>query len=1263
MRGLHSILLVSLCILSADSSAATLRVVTTAGGNTDPIPARLYLAGPGGESIVQTEESWPTFQTHVSSAGTATFQVSPGAYNLTVERGPEWAPVRRTVEISAENEIENVHVNLERLVNMANEGWWSGEMHIHRPIEQAEVLMRAEDLHFGQFLSWWNATSPWLETPVPNPATITFDGNRAAHLIGGEDERDGGALLFFNLDRPVDITAGRQHFPSSLVYARQVQAAGGWTDIEKPFWWDVPMWIANGIGDSIGIANNHHYRHAMLETEAWGRPRNVERLPPPQGNGWWTQEIYHHLLNCGIRIPPSAGSASGVLPNPVGYNRAYVKIEGEPTMEKWFGGLKAGRVFVTNGPLLRVNASGQPPGHVFRTKEHHVFLQINTQLDSNDPIERLELVHNGEARPIGSSEWVAFHESGWFLVRAITSLSNTLRFASTAPFYVEVGDNTIPPQQHESAQFFVEWCEERIATLEANSALTAAQRDQVLQPWQRALTFWNEKKDAAPAMTELRGEVVDEDTGEAIAARVYLKKPNNGWAFVESSVPDGSAVRYEQRNWLDHAAEEFHTTVSAHPFETQLPPGRYELIVERGKEYVPSTNIVEIADHPVEVSVPLKRWINMAERGWFSGDTHVHRSLQDLPNIMLAEDLNVAFPLTYWVTHAFRPPTSGDKSSTGAIPGELIRLDDTHVIWPRNTEWEIFSVGARRHTLGAVFALGHEQPFEEGVPTVRNVAAEARRQDALLDLDKHDWPWSMTLPPTMGVQLYELSNNHVWRTRFAFTNWNSETPPAMRPPLREKSGNEREWIFFTMANYHTLLNCGLKMVPTAGTASGVHPVPLGFGRVYVHQPNGFDYEGWKDGLAAGRSFVTTGPMVFAELNGKPLGHHFESVGWFKATINGKILSEQPLSFAEIIHDGQPVRTIMGANERTELGAYRTIFQTEIELPETGWLAVRCWEDRPGGRVRFAHTSPWHVRVDGEEIRAPKADRDYLMARVRTEIERSRDILPPEAIAEYEEALRYYESRPVRDESDRSDRGDAFDAADWKGVPGRVHIAPYPGGRHPRIGFLDGALEPQRETKVNVFTPWDPESYVVIDVPEAIWSNLGLTYLAHTHIDTIWSARGAELPELEWTRNEDGSLTHERILPNGIAFGTKVVARERHAEMELWLKNGTEEPLTDLRIQNCVMLKGAAGFNAQSNWNKRLDSSFAMVHSDDQTRWIVTAWESCDRTWANPPVPCIHSDPRFPDLAPGETGRLRGWLWFHEGDSIEESLEKFAAEME
>ena len=80
----------------------------------------------------------------------------------------------------------------------------------------------------------------------------------------------------------------------------------------------------------------------------------LSRLPNPIGNGLWTQEIYYHALEAGIRIPPSAGSASGVLPNPVGYNRVYVHLGSQQlSADSWFGALSKGRCFVTNGPLLQ----------------------------------------------------------------------------------------------------------------------------------------------------------------------------------------------------------------------------------------------------------------------------------------------------------------------------------------------------------------------------------------------------------------------------------------------------------------------------------------------------------------------------------------------------------------------------------------------------------------------------------------------------------------------------------------------------------------------------------------------------------------------------------------------------------------------------------------------------------------------------------------------------------------------------------------------
>jgi hypothetical protein len=230
------------------------------------------------------------------------------------------------------------------------------------------------------------------------------------------------------------------------------------------------------------------------------------------------------------------------------------------------------------------------------------------------------------------------------------------------------------------------------------------------------------------------------------------------------------------------------------------------------------------------------------------------------------------------------------------------------------------------------------------------------------------------------------------------------------------------------------------------------------------------------------------------------------------------------------------------------------------------------------------------------------------------------------------------------------------------VDDTLKALPYPGGRHPRTGFLDGAIDPQRETKVSVFTPWDDASYVVVDVPEAIWCQSGLLYLAHTHVPTLWTKQNVTLPHQEWRRLADGTLESERVLPNAVAFGTRVAVERDAVHFEMWLRNGSEETLTDLRVQNCVMLKAAHGFTAQTNENKRLENPFAIVRSSIGDRWIITAWERCQRAWANPPVPCLHSDPQFPDCAPGQTARLRGWLWFYEGNAIDAELARLKALM-
>ena len=505
--------------------------------------------------------------------------------------------------------------------------------------------------------------------------------------------------------------------------------------------------------------------------------------------------------------------------------------------------------------------------------------------------------------------------------------------------------------------------------------------------------------------TQITCVVVDAETGEPLPCRVYLESSDGEFHFVESADANGSAVRYDVAR--SPTSLEKHTTVSAHAFTQTLPAGDYKLRIERGKEYHPAELAIELGDSPVDQTVELKRWINVAERGWYSGDTHVHRTLEELPNVMLAEDLNVALPLSYWVRDAYTPPSQGDKST--AVTGELITVDDTHVIWPMNTEYEIFTVNGQRHTLGAVFVLNHQQPLTPAAPPVAPIAAVAREQGAILDLDKHSWPWSMMLLPVMDVDLFELSNNHVWRTEFFFKQWTIDQLPAEWQIQTDADGfTEWGWIDFGFKTYYSLLNCGFRMRPTGGTASGVHPVPLGFGRVYVHLPDGFSYDAWMDGLNAGRSFVTTGPMLFAEFSGKQPGTTITAQSGDSVQVAGTVESSRPLNRIEILRNGMVVEILHPSLVAGENGGYLSSFDRQVRVDGTSWIAVRAFEGEPGHeRIRFAHSAPLFIDVADRPLHPKPHEIRFLVNRMELEIERNRGVISDDELAEYRQALDVY----------------------------------------------------------------------------------------------------------------------------------------------------------------------------------------------------------------------------------------------------------------
>lgn len=511
--------------------------------------------------------------------------------------------------------------------------------------------------------------------------------------------------------------------------------------------------------------------------------------------------------------------------------------------------------------------------------------------------------------------------------------------------------------------------------------------------------LWSTLAEAAT----VRGVIRNAETKQPLPARLSVNSADGTqWFFAKSADTNGSAIVYDRAR--DKSIEK-HTTLSAHPFVVELPPGRYVLTVERGKEFLTATQTIEVKDQPLEVTIELKRWINMAERGWYSGDTHVHRTLAELPNVVLAEDLNVVYPMTQWVQVSHTLPEKG-RVDPQPIPSEPIFADSTHAIVPLNTEYEIFSVKnretgmAKSHTLGAVLVLGHKTPLPLGVPPVKAVAEEARRQGALIDLEKHSWAWTPMIAPIMQADLYPLSNNHVWRTEFAFTKWTLENNWRDNPRIETNDSGFTElgWLHFGWEQYYAMLNCGLRMRPTAGTANAVHPVAAGFSRVYVDLGNKkFTPALWQQRLNEGRSFVTTGPMLMWSVERTESG---------KATLRYEIHSQHSVTL-ELLQNGEVTQTKSYPDQSVRTGTTGSVVLGD---GTTSWFALRCFEKLPNGRVRFAHSAPVFIDVLGKPLHPRREQVRYLMQRCEEEIARCKPVLSDAELAEYREALDFYRSQ-------------------------------------------------------------------------------------------------------------------------------------------------------------------------------------------------------------------------------------------------------------
>jgi hypothetical protein len=145
---------------------------------------------------------------------------------------------------------------------------------------------------------------------------------------------------------------------------------------------------------------------------------------------------------------------------------------------------------------MRPSVEGQPPGAVLRGKPgKELEIEIGMSLSFADPISYVDIIQDGQVKHSvrladfvdnkGRLPKLHFKQSGWFLVRAVTDLSDTYRLAMSAPYYVEIGyDRRVSKR---AAQFFLDWVDQRAKQI---NLADPRQRGEVMEYHRKARDFW-----------------------------------------------------------------------------------------------------------------------------------------------------------------------------------------------------------------------------------------------------------------------------------------------------------------------------------------------------------------------------------------------------------------------------------------------------------------------------------------------------------------------------------------------------------------------------------------------------------------------------------------------------------------------------------------------------------------------------------------------------------------------------------------------------
>ncbi|HEY6125979.1 MAG TPA: CehA/McbA family metallohydrolase [Steroidobacteraceae bacterium] len=370
-------------------------------------------------------------------------------------------------------------------------------------------------------------------------------------------------------------------------------------------------------------------------------------------------------------------------------------------------------------------------------------------------------------------------------------------------------------------------------------------------------------------------------------------------------------------------------------YESRVPVGTYELVVGRGIEYQYFKAKVEVRkDRTTDVAVSLKRYADMPAAGWYSGDSHIHVTRDEVadPKIwgfVAAEDVHVGNLLEMGniIKVYFDQPKAWGKASRFERDGHFIVSGQESPRTGFFGHTVHFNINRPVHLKTEEYFLYHK------------VFEDVKSQGGLAGFAHMGWGSRDGGPPKMNRGLTMLA------------------PFGLVDFIEVLQGGRLEH-----EGWYRLLNLGYKVKPAAGTDWPYSDFP-GVVRFYVNVPGPFNLDAWFDAYDKGRTFVTNGPLLDFKINGRGIGDELRVKRGTKLDLvaSAKMNPElDALDRLEVVVLGDVAGTQSAA------GKDSVTIRKQFTAERSMWVAVRAYGARQDRRnMTIAHSAPIYIVVDDE----------------------------------------------------------------------------------------------------------------------------------------------------------------------------------------------------------------------------------------------------------------------------------------------------------